>query len=152
MHYFLALQHLELLLRYLVSNCMNKTISIGIALVCVVGIGIILFGKFENTTQSSEIVSGSNVEIRDGVQYVTITARGGYFPKNSVAEAGIPTTLIVKTNNTYDCSSALVIRSLGYQNMLSPSGEEVIEVGVPTTGKLQGLCSMGMYSFAIDFQ
>ena len=92
-----------------------------------------------------------NVEIRDGVQYVSINARAGYSPKISVAQANMPTRLIVKTNNTYDCSSVLLIRSIGYQKILPRTGEEVIDLGAPKSGNLQGLCGMGMYSFTIKF-
>jgi uncharacterized protein len=91
------------------------------------------------------------VEIIDGIQYVTINARGGYSPRVSVAQAGIPTKLIVKTNNTFDCSLSLVIRSINYQKILAQTGEEIIDLGIPKNSTLQGLCSMGMYSFTINF-
>ena len=93
----------------------------------------------------------ANVVVRDGVQYVTINARGGYSPRTSTIKSDMPTKLIMKTNNTYDCSSALVVRSANYREMLPPSGETEIDLGVPKTGeKIQGTCSMGMYSFAIN--
>jgi plastocyanin domain-containing protein len=99
--------------------------------------------------QKSNKSSAGNVVIRDGIQYITINARGGYSPKSTQATANIPTKLIIKTNGTYDCSSALVIRSIGYQKILPPTGEEVIDLGTPTVQTLQGLCTMGMYSFTI---
>ena len=71
----------------------------------------------------------------------------------SEALAGIPTKLIIKTDGTYDCSAALVIRSVGFQKILAQTGEEVIDLGTPQIGEsLQGVCSMGMYSFEIKFQ
>jgi plastocyanin domain-containing protein len=130
---------------------MNKIVSIMITVALVIGIGIVFFVQSKNTPEST-IGSSQNVEIRDGVQYVTIHARGGYSPKVSTAQADIPTRLIVKTNGTYDCSAALVIRSVGYQKMLSHTGEEVIDLGSPEGGTLQGLCSMGMYSFTVNFE
>ena len=84
---------------------MNKAVSIIIILAIVVAIGIIFTG-------GSDTTSAQNVEIRDGVQYVKINTGGGYFPRMSVAEAGIPTKLIMETEGTFDCSSALVIKSL----------------------------------------
>ena len=94
-----------------------------------------------------------NGEIKDGVQYLTITARGGYSPRNSTGKAGIPTKLIMKTNGTYDCSASLVVRSLNYRGMLPSTGEIVLDVGIPKAGDvLQGVCGMGMYSFAIAFK
>lgn len=94
-----------------------------------------------------------NSVIKDGVQYVTITARGGYSPKKSFALAGIPTKLIVKTNSTYDCSAALVIPALKYREMLPNTAETIIDAGTYKVGDtLQGVCGMGMYSFAVDFK
>lgn len=128
---------------------MNKNALIVIIAVFI-GIGIVFFmGSKNNPDLVTEPVQ--NVEIKDGVQYVTINARGGYSPKLSSAQANIPTKLIVKTNGTYDCSLSLVIRSIGYQKILSQTGEEVIDLGTPQVGKLQGLCSMGMYNFIVNF-
>lgn len=63
----------------------------------------------------------------------------------------MPTKLIVKTINTYDCSSSLVVRSANYRGMLPASGETEIDLGTPKIGeKIQGTCSMGMYNFAIN--
>jgi plastocyanin domain-containing protein len=92
------------------------------------------------------------VEIRDGVQYITIDAMGGYSPSKTTAQGGIPTKLIVKTNGTFDCSRSLVVRSVGFQKILPQTGETEIDLGIPETGKpLTGMCSMGMYNFKIDF-
>lgn len=133
---------------------MNKIalsiISFGfiIALVIIFSSG----SEINNTNISTEQLA-QNTEIKDGVQYITINAKGGYFPRSSVVKAEIPTKLIVKTNGTYDCSAALVIRSIGYQNILPQTGEEVIDIGTKKAGeKLQGLCGMGMYGFEIEFK
>jgi plastocyanin domain-containing protein len=83
---------------------------------------------------------------------VTINAKGGYSPKVSNAEANIKTKLIVRTSDTYDCSAALIIRSIGYQKTLSQTGQEVIDLGTPQIGTLQGICSMGMYNFSVNFR
>jgi plastocyanin domain-containing protein len=130
---------------------MNKTASIIITLGLVVGIGTIFFGDLKNDDSTEKQVV-QNVEIRDGIQYVTIEAKGGYSPKVSNAQAGIPTKLIIKTDGVYDCSSSLVIRSLDYKKVLPQTGEDVIDVGIPVAGTpLQGTCSMGMYSFVVNF-
>ncbi len=131
---------------------MNKTASIIITLGLVIGIGIIFVGGTKSGTDSISNQESPNVEIRDGIQYVTIEAKGGYSPEVSTAKAGIPTKLIIKTDGTYDCSSSLVIRSVGYQKTLAQTGEEIIDVGTPAAGTpLQGTCSMGMYNFIINF-
>ena len=130
---------------------MNKTASIIITIALVIGIGIVFWGQSKSDSGSVGTESAQNVEIRDGVQYVTINARGGYLPKVSTAQANTPTKLIVKTNGTYDCSASLVIRSIGYQKILPNTGEEIIDLGTPQTGTIQGLCSMGMYNFSVNF-
>src|SRR3989344_1844921 len=132
---------------------MNKTVSIIITSALILSIGIIFFGASKST---NNIVTGKvvqNSEIKDGIQHITVNAKGGYSPKVSEALAGIPTKLIIKTDGTYDCSAALVIRSLGFQKILAQTGEEVIDIGIPKIGQsLQGVCGMGMYSFEIKFQ
>lgn len=133
---------------------MNKTASTILTLALVVGLGIVFLdrskSKVADTTASTQ--PAQNVEIRDGIQYITIDAKAGYSPKVSTAKAGIPTKLVVKTNGTYDCSAALVIRSVGYQKILPQTGEDTINIGTPVAGQpLQGVCGMGMYNFLIHF-
>ena len=130
---------------------MNKIVLSIITIGLIIGIGIIFLGsKGSDNTSSTQAIQ--NVEVRDGIQYITIDAKAGYSPKLSSAKAGIPTKLIMKTNGTYDCSSSLVIKSLGYQKILAQTGEEVIDVGTPKAGEpLQGVCGMGMYNFVVNF-
>lgn len=129
---------------------MNKILLSIVIIGLAIGIAFIVVSpRAAGTTATQE---GQNVEMRDGVQYITITAKGGYAPKISTAQAGVPTKLVIKTNGTYDCSSSLVIRSIGYQKVLSQTGEEIIDVGTPKAGTpLQGTCSMGMYNFMVNF-
>lgn len=137
---------------------MRKTTTLIIALILVGGT---LYYTRRTTPSPIPVASSSqkidnvlleNSVIKDGVQYITITARGGYSPRMSIAKSGIPTKLVVKTNGTYDCSSSLVIRSLGYRKILPNTGETVIDVGTPKQGEvLQGTCSMGMYNFQVTF-
>ncbi len=124
---------------------MNKTVSIIIIFGLVIALGVIFLG-------GSETKSAKNVEIKNGIQYITVTASGGYSPKASNAEAGIPTKLIMKTNGAYDCSSSLVIRSINFQKILPQTGETEIDIGIPKAGEpLRGVCGMGMYSFVVNF-
>jgi hypothetical protein len=96
------------------------------------------------------IAQSQNVEVRDGIQYVTVVAQGGYYPRTSVIQPNLPTKLIVKTNGTYDCSAALAVRSAGFEKILQPTGEEVIGLGALKPGdSVQGVCWMGMYGFQI---
>lgn len=131
---------------------MNKTALSIITLGLIIGIGIIFLGDSKNGSETVSTHPGQNVEVRDGVQYITIDAKGGYSPRVSSAQADIPTKLIVKTNGTYDCSAALVIRSIGYQKVLPQTGEEIIDIGTSQAGSsVRGTCSMGMYNFVVNF-
>ncbi|MBP9872164.1 MAG: hypothetical protein KBC53_11840 [Nitrosomonas sp.] len=131
---------------------MNKIALSIITLGLIIGIGVIFLGGSENDNEISSTQPGYNVEVRDGIQYVSIDAKGGYSPRVSYAQADISTKLIVKTNGTYDCSAALVIRSVGYQKVLPQTGEEIIDIGTSKAGtSLLGTCSMGMYNFTIEF-
>ena len=88
----------------------------------------------------------------DGKQIITINAKGGYSPKLTTAKAVMPTVINMKTQGTFDCSSALTIPSLGISKNLPPTGETLIDVPPQNAGTtLQGHCSMGMYNFAINF-
>lgn len=131
---------------------MRKIVPTIIILILVIGLGFVFIGgsDVENSTTKSSIIQ--NGEIKENFQYVTIIAKGGYSPEVSTAKADVPTKLIIKTDGTYDCSASLVIRSLGYQKILAQTGEETIDLGTPKAGEsLQGVCSMGMYSFVINF-
>lgn len=112
--------------------------------------GTVYFVSDKSPSSGGEVTQTQNVEIKDGVQYVTVTAKGGYSPRLTEIKGGLPTKLIVKTDGTYDCSAALVVRSVGFQKTLQPTGEEIIDLGIPKSGdKVQGVCGMGMYNFQI---
>ena len=122
---------------------MNKLTLIIITLGLVLALGIIFTGGTKSV---------QSVEIKDGVQYITIDAKGGYSPEVTEAKAGMPTKLIMKTNGTYDCSASLAINSVGFQKILPQNGETEIDIGIPKAGvPLRGVCGMGMYSFVINF-
>jgi uncharacterized protein len=134
---------------------MNKTAIVIIVLGLIVGAGIIFVGKSKGDNVNVENIQTEQVqnsEIKDGIQYITINARGGYSPKVSSGKAGIPTKLIVKTNGTYDCSAALSINSVGFHKILQNTGEEVIDLGIPKADQpIRGICGMGMYNFVVNF-
>lgn len=48
-------------------------------------------------------------------QFIDLTAKGGYEPRNTVAKANMSTTLKVLTNDSYGCETAMVIPSLGWK-------------------------------------
>lgn len=126
----------------------NTIISIVISIVLISGIFYVVSDR--SASSDGEITQSQNIEIRNGVQYVTIIAKGGYSPRITEIKEGLPTKLVVKTDGTYDCSASLVVRSVGFQKILQPTGEEIIDLGIPKSGeKVQGVCGMGMYNFQI---
>jgi len=132
-----------------------KQLVIFVAVVSVLTIGAVLFIFNANKGQTSPLTSMSsqnNVVTTEGKQIIEINAKGGYSPRTMTAKANTPTVLKVKTSGTFDCSSALTIPSLGYRTSLPPSGETLIEVPPQKVGStLRGVCSMGMYSFEVNF-
>ena len=122
-------------------------------LVSIVVSVLLIAGAFWLATQSSGATASGTATIVDGIPYVDISAKGGYSPQVVTATAGMPTVLRVKTSGTFDCSASLVIPKLSYQKILQPSGTE--EISIPSEqaqGTMQGLCSMGMYNFQIQFR
>ncbi|HEY4498768.1 MAG TPA: hypothetical protein VJH94_01760 [Candidatus Paceibacterota bacterium] len=123
-------------------------ISVCIALALIAGSLLFSGGGSPDGSPSD---SGTSVLV-DGTQVIEIIARGGYSPRIIRAKAGIPLVIKMKTQSTFDCSSALSIPSIGYRANLPSSGITDIEVPAQETGfVLQGLCAMGMYRFQVVF-
>ena len=111
---------------------------------------ILVFSHGSNIEEVAPYVS--NVSVVDGKQIVEIGAKAGYAPKLSAAKADMPTVLRMKTNSTFDCSSAVTIPSLGLKKILPSDGITDIEIPAQKTGSsLRGLCVMGMYNFQVQF-
>lgn len=131
---------------------MNKVI-IGALVVMVLAIGgifVLLRGGGSNTPINS--TGQTNVSVIDGKQVVEIKAKGGYAPRVTVAKANMPTVINVQTNGTFDCSSALTVPAVGFRAMLPASGVTPIEIPPQQSGTtIKGVCSMGMYNFAVNF-
>lgn len=128
------------------QNKLFVVISVSLALAL---IGFAVFSTKKN--EGNETVPANNVSIVDGKQIVEITAKGGYLPRRSQAQAGLPTILKFNTKGTLDCSSAVLISKLNIQQNLPVSGITDIDIGTQKTGTLQGSCGMGMFPFEIVF-
>jgi sulfite exporter TauE/SafE len=82
----------------------------------------------------------------DGRQEVIVTARtGSYSPGNIAARAGVPTTLVVRSDDVDGCVRAFVIPSLNRQWTLPANGDTRIDLGTLKPGTLEYSCAMGMY-------
>lgn len=130
---------------------MPKNIFIPISFVLfIVFMWLVLPNGTTPSTPTTE--PGTNVRLENGTQYIRITAKSGYHPKQIQAKANVPTIVEVETNGTYDCSSALTIPALGYRNALPATGITNITIAKEkATGTVDVLCSMGMYRSAITF-
>ncbi|OGH92588.1 MAG: hypothetical protein A2534_02555 [Candidatus Magasanikbacteria bacterium RIFOXYD2_FULL_39_9] len=127
---------------------MKKTFIAIFIFVAAVITGAILFSGGEKDTGPS----ANNIKIKDGKQIITINAKGGYTPRITNAKADMPTVIKIDTRGTFDCSSSLVIPALNYRKNLPPSGETLVDVPAQKAGtSIRGMCSMGMFSFNINF-
>lgn len=118
-------------------------LSLGI----IIGAGI-LSG---HSSVSSDQPEKNNVSVSSGTQIVELEAKGGFTPRKSSAEAGLPTILRVDTSGTFDCSSIIRIPSLNITKNLPASGVTDIDLGKQVAGTINGTCGMGMYPFQIIF-
>ena len=92
----------------------------------------------------------SAVSTQGGQQQVAITARtGSYTPANVQVRAGVPTTLIVRSDNVQGCVRSLLIPRRGVDEILPTQGETRIDLGVLEPGALHYSCGMGMYTGTI---
>jgi hypothetical protein len=92
----------------------------------------------------------STVSAVDGHQVVVITATSSaYSPDNIQVRAGLPTTLIVRSENAQGCIRSFVIPSRNEQTILPVTGERRIELGTLAPGQLDYACGMGMYTGTI---
>jgi plastocyanin domain-containing protein len=102
--------------------------------------------------QNVEQLKASAVKMDGDVQVVTLKVKGGYWPQNVEAKAGVKTVLVLETQNTFDCSAAVVIPALNVNEILPTNGKREIPLNVQSAGsQIQGSCSMGMYGFTIRF-
>lgn len=115
-------------------------------------ITLLVFITTRENPNSSQTQTDNVTTAEDGKQIITITAKGGYFPRTTNAKANTETTLLIKTQSTFDCSSSLVIPSLNYKKLLPRSGGTAIDLPPQKPGtSIRGLCSMGMFSFVLNF-
>jgi len=100
------------------------------------------------TVSGTATADSTTTTVTDGHQEVVVTASdSGYSPRVSAITAGIPTTLIVRSDGATGCVRAFVIGET--ETVLPESGDTRIDLGTPTVGTLRYACGMGMYTGAI---
>ena len=86
-----------------------------------------------------------NVTTAGGVQTLrTSQVSNGYVPANVAIYAGIPTRWVIDSKDGGSCAVFLQVPSLGIAVTLRP-GENVIDLPALQSGRVQYMCSMGMY-------
>jgi hypothetical protein len=123
-----------------VTNTTNQTTTSGI----------------ETTTETSK--SGTETTSQGAKQIIEVIANsGGYSPGKIDAKAGVPTTLVMKSEGAYGCERSFnvldpVAKKVLQSKILPENGETEFDLGTQAAGiKLIGVCSMGMYYFQITF-
>lgn len=115
-------------------------------------LALIFAGGSGTSSGVQNTASANNVSMANGQQVIEINAKGGYSPQTSYAKADLPSTLRIRTRGTFDCSSFVVIPSIGFRDSLPQTGEKDITIPPQKAGStLQGFCGMGMYNFKIQF-
>jgi sulfite exporter TauE/SafE len=116
--------------------------------------GLELAGSPLAASRILETVSGTatadtaTTTVTDGHQEVVITASSdGYSPRVAAITAGIPTTLVVRSDGAAGCIRSFVMGDT--QTVLPQSGDTRIDLGTPSPGTLRYACGMGMYTGAI---
>ena len=102
----------------------------------------------QNSTTAADVLPTTV----DGRQLIQIIVQSGYSPRVINAKANVASTLRMSTNNSYGCDTAFTIPKLGVRQMLPASGDTDIAIAAQAPGtSLVGTCSMGMYSFTMNF-
>ncbi len=135
----------------------NTLIRVGIILL-IIFIGVI-FLILSNATEDQSYKTSQLTDLDDtplasidGKQIINIKAKNGYTPYIIEAKANVDSILRVNTNNTFDCSLALRIPTLNVDQMLPITGNTDFNIPSQESGsEINGTCSMGMYSFKINF-
>jgi hypothetical protein len=107
-------------------------------------------GGNNSTSATGTIVDTTNTE---GQQIIEVIAgSGGYSPSKIEARSGVPTILIMKSEDAYGCERAFNLPDLNTGAILPENGETQFDLGIQVKGtELLGVCSMGMYYFQIYF-
>jgi sulfite exporter TauE/SafE len=87
-----------------------------------------------------------NATVANGHQTITITATSDGYTPTVTAKSGIPTTLVIHSQDAQGCIRAFTIPDRNLQKILPATGDTRIELGALTAGTLDYVCGMGMYT------
>jgi sulfite exporter TauE/SafE len=99
-------------------------------------------GLAQAPADASTVTAAAN-----GTQTAVITVSSGYYsPGNVLLKAGVPTTLIFRSEGARGCERALTIPAFGFEQVLPERGDTVIDAGTLEPGTIDYSCAMGMVS------
>ncbi len=109
------------------------------------------FGSGEDPVDPAgrSLAAGSVSRTSTGQQVVIVARTDSYTPPNVRVAAGVPTTLIVRSDNARGCVRSFVVPGRNVQEVLPVRGEISIDLGVLPPGPLRYSCGMGMYTGTI---
>lgn len=108
-----------------------------------------------NKNSSKNLTANTNtiVNADPDAQKIILKAKGGFEPAISQALPDKKTILEIHTDNTFDCSSSIIIPALKISKILPSTGITQIEIPPqPADSTITGICSMNMYRFDINFK
>ena len=83
-------------------------------------------------------------EVREGVQEVEITVKGGYSPNLIRVSEGVPLRLVFDRQENSDCSSRVVFPDFGVSRSLAAFGRTTVELLPDRSGEFGFACGMNM--------
>jgi sulfite exporter TauE/SafE len=105
------------------------------------------------TTASEGDSEDEFVTVAGGKQTVTIRAKTGrYIPDNLQVRSGLPTTLVVRSEDADGCVRSFVIPERNKEVVLPVNGDTKIDLGTLKPGRLDYSCGMGMYTGALTIR
>lgn len=136
----------------------KKTLDlIFIAILAVLLIGAITLmisanGFSQSPAQVAGITSSNVTFDATGTQIITVAVKNGYEPRVINAMPGVPTIIRMNSQKTYGCERAFTLPTLGIVKNLPANGATDISIEPQEPGtSLLGSCTMGMYTFTINF-
>ncbi len=86
----------------------------------------------------------SRAELRNGVQEITVTVKGGYSPDRVEVQQGVPVRLVFDRQETGDCTSRVVFSDFGINQSLPAYAQTSVELLPERTGEFGFACGMNM--------
>ena len=86
----------------------------------------------------------STAQLRDGIQHVEVTIRGGYSPNLIRVKQGTPVEIVFDRQETGDCSSRVVFAELEMSAPLPAFQRTTVRLNPTRAGTVSFACGMNM--------